>query len=208
MLGGSPAQSLESSGRHQVLGSTTPVTLEAPSSERGSHNFAGVMDPGGYTNCGSRRTSIARGCNDRSTWFGYHRDWLGNGASTLGQVNNKPLRKGIMASIDVDEIRQMKEARDKQRAEAIAWCTVALGEFQAGAIALETPSYTTGHLVEFASQSIDGPVTGIWPILRKGDPDNILIDVLHGAAMFKNGQLYVAGKLSDAEAAASWISAR
>lgn len=113
-----------------------------------------------------------------------------------------------MPSLDVEAIRRVKEERDQQRAEAIAWCGQALSEFKVAAQELETRAYSSEFLLNHASRDYGQPVAGIWPLLRKGDPENVLIDVLHGASMLIDGRLHLQGKPSEELSVAAWIAAR
>lgn len=111
-----------------------------------------------------------------------------------------------MTVLDIDDIRAKKAAREAKQDEAVAWGIQAIQEFAAAAVALSTP--TRGN-PDFMKHVFGADAqAGIWPILREDDPDNLLIQIGHGAAMTGNGKVWVSGKVGSPEDAAWWIAAR
>lgn len=111
-----------------------------------------------------------------------------------------------MPAIDVEAIRAKISARDTSRARCAQWCAQALREFPDAVRALQTP--TRGN-PDFLKHVFGRDAnSGVWPILRSDDPDNILIDIGHGAAFTGSGKAWAQGKEQNVDAVAWWIAAR
>lgn len=111
-----------------------------------------------------------------------------------------------MSALDIESIRQQIAHRDARRQACVDWCLEALKEFPEAARTLATP--TRGNPDFLKNVFGRDARSGIFPILRDDHPDNILIELGHGAAFLGSGQLYTGGSATSLPDGAVWIAAR
>lgn len=111
-----------------------------------------------------------------------------------------------MALLDIDGIRARIAQRDARQQECATWCATALTEFPDGVNALGTPPRGNPEFLKHVFGA--DAAGGVWPILRQDSPDNIIIELGHGAAMTGSGEVWAGAHQSDVENAAWWIAAR